>query len=142
MQTKPASAFETGTRGSSGRLAAGSAGGWILPSQIRPRKPKREAWLSLRTPGLRVSEGAPKKPCAKSWRADAPGLGCFVYGHLQMGVGINPPCLPLARPKPRVPLGAVQDARRGCLQWRSDDRWRAGRAGAPAGARAARRPPE
>lgn len=27
-----------------------------------------------------------------------------------MRMGINSPCLPLARPKPRVPLGVVQDA--------------------------------
>lgn len=66
-----------------------------------------------------------------------PRLGYFAQGHLQMGMGIIPPCLLLALPKPRVPLGVVQDARRGCSQWRSDDRWRAGRGGAPAGAPAA-----
>lgn len=54
-----------------------------------------------------------------------------------MGLGINPPCLLLPRPEPRVPLGVVQDARRRRLQWRSDDRWRAARGGAAAGARAA-----
>lgn len=67
-----------------------------------------------------------------------PGLGSFAEGHLQTGLGINSPCLPLARPKPRVLLGVVQDARHGCLQWRSDDRWRAGRGGARAGARGRR----
>lgn len=42
------------------------------------QKLELEARLRLRTLGLQVPEGAPKKSCAKSWRADAPGLGYFI----------------------------------------------------------------
>lgn len=112
-QTKAASAFETGSQDLP--LAGPS-------SQITPRKPQVEGWTQIVGPGSPGPGGAPRV-------TEAGGLGSFAQGHLQMGLGINPPCLPPARPEARVPLGAVQDARRRCLQWRSDDRWRAGRGG-------------
>lgn len=111
-QTKPASAFETGSQDLP--LARPS-------SQITPRKAQVGGWTQIVDPGSPGPEGAPEETLHPKR-----GLGSFAQGHLQMGLGINPPCLPLARPEARVPLGAVQDARRRCLQWLSDDRWRAG----------------
>lgn len=88
-------------------------------------------------PGFPGAGGAPKEALCPEleWEGagECPQVWLFGSRSPPNGIGINPPCLPLARAKPRVPLGVFQDARRGGLQLRSDDRWRAGRGGAGRG---------
>lgn len=89
----------------------------MAPGCSGPRAAPKET-LRQKLEGGRVGGCRVPPPPSPAW--------LFCQGHLQTGLGINSPCLPLARPKPRVPLGVFQDAGHGCLQWRSDDRWRAG----------------
>ena len=90
-------------------------------------------------PGCPGAGGAPKEALCPEleWEGagECPRVWLFGSRSPPNRIGINPPCLPLARAKPRVPLGVFQDARRGGLQLRSDDRWRAGRGGAGRGGR-------